>query len=376
MDMQARMAPDDIERMSGEWKTVLNELDSLFSTFLDDVAATINEGWSGPGARAALGTMRSYVGNARTTLGQAHTLSDGLNVLASATTELQQNIAVPSDPAPAGKAGEVLGWGTPFAQDFSRWEQALNQVLTVYSDPAVRAGNAVAELIGPQERLRFGSGADVDLPEVVDRPEDKHDEQAERAEEFLSRWGLGEPDAVHGNTGIPLQIPLRWAGIPVSPFSDRDFGSGSASGSGDDELGEDDVYANQNWMRDPLWNENPTRSAGFETAMPVSGQAPTALSPDRIPGVVGGPAGTTAGGGPTTRPGGSMMPMMGMYPPHAGQRRGDENEHYSPPYLVNRDNTRELLGELPKGAAPVIGLWDCEDDDDIGPPARHGFRSR
>ncbi|MBA0048303.1 hypothetical protein [Mycobacteroides sp. LB1] len=380
MDMQARMAPEDITRIAGEWKDILGEIDSLFSSFLDDVTATIGEGWSGPGAQAALSTMRSYVGNSRVALRRAYTLSAGLDVLAMATRELQQKIASPSARTPVGKLGEVYRSGSSFAQEFGLWEEALNHVRTMYSGPAVQAGNAVAKLTGPRERLLFDSGADAERSTVVDRPENEHGEQAGRAEDFLSRWGLGQPEpnsqqpAPQGNIGIPLPTPLTMAGLPGSPFRQKGF----ESGSGVDELGEDDVYAGQNWMRDPLWHENPTRSAGFESETPTSRQP---LSADRMPSVGAGPTVATAGGvgaGATTRSPGAMMPMMGMYPPPAGQRRGDENEHYSPPYLVNRDNTRELLGELPKGSAPVIGLWQGSSDgadDDIEPPPPRGFRS-
>lgn len=93
MAMQARMAPDDIRRIADEWKVTVRELDSLFAGFLEDVTATIGDGWSGPGARAALSTMRAYVENSRTALDSAFTLSSGLDVLAQATRELQQKIA-------------------------------------------------------------------------------------------------------------------------------------------------------------------------------------------------------------------------------------------------------------------------------------------
>jgi hypothetical protein len=271
--------------------------------------------------------------------------------------------------------GVGLGWPAPVAENLDLWEQALAQVRTMYSGPAVQAGNAVAELIGPQERLRFGSGADADAV-----PNRAADEQAERAGEFLARWGpeLNPQQTVPpANTGMPLQIPLTMAGMSGNPFRGRDFGLGSPTGSEADELGEDDVYAGQNWMRDPLWRENPTRSAGFESATPTGRQP---LSPDRMPLLGSGPTVANAGGvgaGATTRAWGPMMPMMGAYPAHANQRRGDENEHYSPKYLVNSDNTRELLGELPRGSAPVIGLWEGDGaDDDFGPPPRRGFRSR
>ncbi|QCH23630.1 hypothetical protein [Mycobacteroides salmoniphilum] len=375
MDMQARMAPAGITRIAEEWKSILGELDSLFAIFLEDVTAMIDESWSGPGAQAALDTMRAYVENSGVALRRAFTLSAGLEVLAGATSELQQKITSPSAHAAVGRMGVDLGWETPVAQNLGRWEQALTQVRTMYSGPAVQAGNADAELIGPQERLRFGSGTDADA--VPDR---RADEQAERAGEFLARWGaeLNPQSAVlPAHSGMPLQLPLTVAGTPGNPFRGTDFGFGSSAGSEADERGEDDVYAGQNWMRDPLWRENPTRSVGFESATPTGRQP---LSPDRMPTFGSGPTAANAGGvgaGATTRAWGAMMPMMGAYPAHANQRRGDDNEHYSPRYLVNSDNTRELLGELPKGSAPVIGLWEGGTaDDDFGPPPRHGFRSR
>lgn len=149
MDMQARMAPDDIRRIADEWKVTLRALDALFAGFLEDVTATIGDGWSGPGARAALSTMHEYVENSRTALDTAFTLSSGLDVLAQATSELQQKIAPPPVPVPAYKLGEIPRWGTPFAEQLALWERAVNQVETVYSAPAIRAAHAVAELIGP-----------------------------------------------------------------------------------------------------------------------------------------------------------------------------------------------------------------------------------
>ncbi|VEG16323.1 Uncharacterised protein [Mycolicibacterium phlei] len=377
MDLQARMEPDGIKRVADEWTRTLSELDSLLTAFLEDVTAMIGESWSGAGARAALSTMRAYVENSQVALGEATTLSAGLSVLAHATGQLQQQVVAPSSGAPVGRLGVPVGWRASVADDLDLWERALEQVRTVYSGPAVQAGNAVAQLVGPRERLRVGSG-----PGLGAAGDSSRDEQAERAGEFLARWALGEPEMNPQQTmpqsgaGMPLPVPLMVAGMPGNPFPGNDFGPRQKSGSGVDELGEDDVYAQQNWMRDPLWRENPTRSAGFESATPSSRQL---LTPDRMPPLGSGATPTSSGGvgvGAAIRPWGAMMPMMGAYPSHTNQRRGDENEHYSPGYLVNGENTRELLGELPKGSAPVIGLWEHEPDDDLGPPHRRGFRSR
>lgn len=379
MDVQARMEPEAIKHIAEEWTGILDTLNALYTDFLEDVTATIDESWSGAGARAALNTMQAYVENSRVTLGRAASLSTGLDVLARATGELQQRIASPSARGPMDRMGVSLGWSTPVAEDLDLWELALNQVRTFYSVPAVQAGNAVSELIGPRERLRFGAGSDEVAPATLNPASD---EQAVRAEEFLKRWGLGEPEPTarqaesQGSPGLSPQLPIAMTGMPGNRFPGKDFGSGPAVGAEVDELGEDDVYAGQNWMRDPLWRENPTRSAGFESATPTSRQP---LNPDRMPPFGSVPTVTNAGGvgsGAAARPWGAMMPMMATYPPHASRRHGDENEHYSPQYLVNGDNTRELLGELPKGAAPVIGLWEGDADDDFGLRTRPGFRSR
>ncbi|OAT67323.1 hypothetical protein AWB85_14405 [Mycobacteroides immunogenum] len=382
MDMQARLAPQDIKRLAGEWKDTLGTLDSLFATFLADVTVTIEGGWSGPGARAALGTMRAYVENSRAALDKAYTLSSGLDVLARATGELQEQISPPPVPVVAHKLGDIPRWGTPFAEQLSLWQQAQAQVQTVYSTPAIQAGNAVAELTGPRERLRFGAGPEAIAAESA--PERHPDEQAERAGEFLARWGLGEQEpnpqtSPQGAAAIPSSIPVTVTGIPGKPFPGKGSGMGSAPGAGHGDLGEDDVYADQNWMRDPLWREGPTHSAGYESAPPTPRGT---LSPDRLPAFGPGQAGQAVtsggglGGGVGSRSLGALMPMMGAYPPQATQRRGDENEHFSPPYLVNADNTRELLGDLPKASAPVIGLWDSDCADEFDPPPRRGFRSR
>lgn len=377
MDLQARMEPDGIKRIAGEWTSTLSKLDSLLIAFLEDVTAMIGESWSGAGAREALSTMQAYVENSRVALGEATTLSTGLSLLAHVTGQLQRQVVAPSTGAPVGRLGVPVGWRASVTDDLDLWERALEQVRTVYSGPAVQAGNAVAQLVGPRERLRFGSG-----PGLGAAGDSSRDEQAERAGDFLARWALGESETnpqqtmPQGGAGMPLQVPLMVAGMPGNPFPGNDFGSRQKSGSGVYELGEDDVYAQQNWMRDPLWHENPTRSAGFESATPASRQP---LTPDRIPPLGAGAAPASTGGigaGAAIRPWGAMMPMMGAYPSHTNQRRGDENEHYSPGYLVNGENTRELLGELPKGSAPVIGLWEHEPDDDLGPPPRRGFRSR
>lgn len=233
MDLQARMEPDGIKRVAGEWTSTLSKLDSLLTAFLEDVTAMISESWSGAGAREALSTMRAYVENSRVALGEATTLSTGLSVLAHATGQLQRQVVAPSTGAPVGRLGVPVGWRASVTDDLDLWERALEQVRTVYSDPAVQAGNAVAQLVGPRERLRFGSG-----PGLGEAGDSSRDEQAERAGDFLARWALGEPETnpqqtmPQGGAGMPLQVPLMVAGMPGNPFLGNDFGSRQKSGSG------------------------------------------------------------------------------------------------------------------------------------------------
>ena len=59
------------------------------------------------------------------------------------------------------------------------------------------------------------------------------------------------------------------------------------------------------------------------------------------------PVGTRGFGGP------------GMMPGAAGARRqDDETEHKIPDYLITEENANALVGNLPKTAPPVLGVWD------------------
>jgi hypothetical protein len=51
----------------------------------------------------------------------------------------------------------------------------------------------------------------------------------------------------------------------------------------------------------------------------------------------------------------------------AGHGRGtkdDEGEHKVPKFLINMDNTRQLVGEIPSASPPVIGDWSAHERED------------
>ena len=84
-----------------------------------------------------------------------------------------------------------------------------------------------------------------------------------------------------------------------------------------------------------------------------------------------------AGMGLTAAPSVSPMAGMGiaqpptmMTPGAAGQHhQEDEDQHFTPEFLVSLDNGNELIGPLPKVSPAVIGVWNEEHVDYQNPHA-------
>lgn len=73
----------------------------------------------------------------------------------------------------------------------------------------------------------------------------------------------------------------------------------------------------------------------------------------------------------TTSPmqGMGIAPPSTMVPPGATtQYRDDEDEHFTPEFLVSLDNGNSLVGPLPKVSPAVIGAWTEEHVDYLNPP--------
>lgn len=392
MDVVARLSPCAIEKLARDWKSIVADTDSALSSFHRDMAATILADWEGRAAHQVRETMRTYVTGARSILSVALGLSDNLHILASAAAEVQSAIAEPPGRDAFDAYAAVSGPGLFVASEAASWEQAVHQVRTLYSDPAVRAGNAVPILEGLPQTL--GSPTRVYEP-VFGHP--VVDEQVSRAAQFLAQLGrsTGEPKTetdpvgngpteslpVHGgrDTRAPgdldvggfedpnvetdrLPAAAQRLGIPagqVDPYAYRSGPDSSRGGPSATELAEDDVYARQNWLRDPLRDKTHEASVDLPGTASGSGQL---LSPDRLPtgAAPAAPAAGAVGGLAMRSVPAPAMGAMGMYPPMGGARRPDrdDNEHFIPRYLVNRDNTDALIGRLPKATVPVIGVWD------------------
>ncbi|MFD4368455.1 hypothetical protein [Rhodococcus sp. NPDC058521] len=85
-----------------------------------------------------------------------------------------------------------------------------------------------------------------------------------------------------------------------------------------------------------------------------SGASAAPLGAPQKPGAVspGQASGARAAGGA----GAGRMGMGGaMMPPGARGKGDDDTEHKTPDYLVNVQNGNELIGDLPRGAPPVLG---------------------
>ncbi|MFQ6325675.1 WXG100 family type VII secretion target [Nocardia sp. CWNU-33] len=122
---------------------------------------------------------------------------------------------------------------------------------------------------------------------------------------------------------------------------------------------------------DPSKAGTPTTPAGTPSGLGSPGGgtpgSPSTPSPGRsVPGVPGTPTSANPAAAAASRlAGGTGMPGMGGMGAGAGKGKGksdDENTHETPDYLINAENTAELIGEIaPTVPGGVIG-------GDIAPP--------
>ncbi|MFE7800366.1 WXG100 family type VII secretion target [Nocardia sp. NPDC057440] len=120
---------------------------------------------------------------------------------------------------------------------------------------------------------------------------------------------------------------------------------------------------------DPSKSGTPTTPAGTPSGLGSPGGgtpgSPSTPSPGRsVPGVPGTPTGANPAAAAASRlAGGTGMPGMGGMGAGAGKGKSDdENTHGTPDYLINAENTAELIGEIaPTVPGGVIG-------GDVAPP--------
>jgi hypothetical protein len=300
MDMQARLDPVRMARYSDDWQAAVDEIRDVLMELDRRVTLSLQSGWRGQGADAALAALRRYVSGSLEGLVACRSLAVHLGELSRAAGDLRACITAPA--------------GSEFADELLA--EALSQVRQLYSSPAVAAGNAVADIPEPPDPFQIGGQAPASaLPAGLHTPNPAAGLPSEPGAPPSTPTDLG-----NGRVG-------RWA-VPTSAAAP-----------------------------DPFWR-TPTHSAAYPSspgdALPARPDPPSSTAtpaPAGVPATVPGQSVSVAGRPSSATP---VAPLVGTaYPGHFG--RDGRPEHRAARYLISAGNTHELIGELPLVAPPVIG---------------------
>ncbi|MGW1741490.1 WXG100 family type VII secretion target [Nocardia sp. NPDC001965] len=306
-------------------------------TFVRSVQASLAQAWSGPAAEQAKQAIQDYIDKqARPVTPALEMLSAGVRNAAGAIVNTKNHVGEPMD-----TDGVFDSWWNPLVHDDEisrRTQEARVAMTTHYVTP-------------------FGQ-LDHQIPVIP------------------------VPTGPTGTTDIPAPPPGGYTGTPDPTTSETDDSTGATPGdtpagetSGDPEsetppeTSEDD-QTGEPTTADP--GDTTTTPAGTDLPGSTAPTVPASTTPSGVstgPGSPGSPAGSpetpapgrTVSGAPNTTqgaPAGSTAASaaagnrgMGGMPMGAAGRGGgkdEESKRSTPDYLINQENTDELLGEAPR----------------------------
>lgn len=366
--------PEKALGVSNDWNTLSSGFNSALETFNTTFNTAVEGTWTGLGAEAATQGVANYKSH-------AEKVADGMALMATkpaeAETAMTQVKALMPEPLSVKEPQEqtqteYYRYYADQAEANKKEEEARMIMRTVYSPVFKQASDGIPALppapdlaSGPapqttQPSSTWGAGAPTS-PEKVSGM----DEGAVRAQAMAAfaqdtsapagagAYGAGAAPVSAAATGL---APGTGTGTPFTAASAAGLANRStspASGSGSDTEGKGGAipgtYGIGRWNRSTKKDEDDQKGQAVPLVGPIV-------------------AGAYSPGGvlPSTAP--SPMSGMGlahpptMMGPGAAQHRQRENEdeHFTPEFLVSMDNGNELIGPLPKVAPAVIGVWTEE----------------
>ncbi|GAA5058227.1 WXG100 family type VII secretion target [Nocardia callitridis] len=323
---------------AGKYTDSATQFDQGIETFARSVTNSISESWEGNAAESAKDAIKRYTDDARQLPGLLSDLSNQINEAAKAIVDTRNAI--------------------PDYADHS-WTARINPWRAAEEN---RSRNEV------EQKARDAM----------------HDNYVTRFADFDAKVPV-LPPAVNPTSppGDPAIVPGTTVNGP-GPGPDGSSTPENSTGAPDsadandqdgDGIPDDQAVDQPTRSQDPADNQTTTSSAGSPSADPgtptssnspqtmassTPSNAPSTFGPGPGPGAAqtpgagrslpgtpgapttGGPAAAAAATGRAGMPG-----MMGPGPGAPG-KKGDESERKGPDYLVNQENTDELLGEIPK----------------------------
>ena len=290
MDMQGRLDPVRMTRLADDWQHAVDRIREILVELASQVGATLEQSWQGRGADASVDAVRRYVAASLAGLPACRSAAVHLGELSTAAGELRAAVA-PHD-----------------------LDAALAHVRTLYSTPAVAAGNAVEDIPAPPDPFPpAGPAAAQTLPTAAPQTDNP-------------MHALPPPAAAADPSDVAPPAPAQQSGPLATGAPAAGWRTPTHSTA----------------LSSPLDQPLPARADP-----PVATTSPptTAAPPNASPG--------SPKLAPSAAPSSAFPFMGGMYPGHAGRDGG--GEHRPPKYLISAGNSNELIGELPLVAPPVIG---------------------
>jgi hypothetical protein len=299
MDMQSRLDPVRMTQFADDWHAAVDEIRDVLAELSRRVDAQLHEGWHGKGADASVAALRRYVAGSLDGLIACRSLAGRLGEFSAAAGELRACMTAPGGPDVAD----------------GRLAEALSQVRRLYSQPAVAAGNAVADIPSPPEPFQLDGRAAAE--------------------------GVPAATAPTGSS-IPPAQPGHVADLPPSPGLTGE-GTTPRSSAPAADTGAFWRAPIHSAAMSPAVADLPPSRPDPPPAPPTAPPSGTPIGPNPVQPVAGRPSTPSA-----------VTPFLGT--PYAGfPGRDDGAEHWAPRYLISAANTNELVGELPLVAPPVIG---------------------
>lgn len=370
--------------VSREWEKLATGFKSVLDTFKSSLDTAINGSWTGQGAEAAKQAISDYKSH-------AEKVSDGMSLMATKPAEVETAMTQIK-----GLMPEVVQVHEPQVKTQAAYEQyyaqqALAQqkqdearmiMRNVWSPVSQQAGSGIPNLpaapqfadgaaaaVNTASSHNWGGGSDIKPDQI--KP---IDEAAVRA---AAAAALADPSQASASAGAGA------AGAAAAAAGAAGGGSG-AGGSGPAAAAAAAAGAGAGA------NTRPSSGGSTTATGPNTGSVPGTYGigrwgkpttnkdekkdeKDDISPLAAGPiiAGSyTAGAGMGLSAAATPSPMSGMgiaqpptmmTPGAAGQHhQEDEDQHFTPEFLVSLDNGNELIGPLPKVSPAVIGVWNEE----------------
>ncbi len=381
--------------VSNQWEKLATGFRSVLDNFKSSLDTAINGSWTGEGAEAAKQAISEYKSH-------AEKVSDGMSLMATKPAEVETAMTQIK-----GLMPEVVQVQQPQEHTRAAYEQYYAQqalaeqkqdearmiMRNVWSPVSQQAGSGIPTLpAAPQfadaaampvnaasSLSGLGNGKDIQPSQI--KPIDEAAVRAAAAAALAdpaqasAAGGSGAAGAAAAAAGAAGGGSGAGAGGPAAAASaaagagagagTRPSSGGSTTATGPNTGSVPGTYGIGRWGK-------PTTNKDEKDKDQNADLTPLAAGP-----IIAGSYTAGAGMGLTAAPSVSPMAGMGiaqpptmMTPGAAGQHhQEDEDQHFTPEFLVSLDNGNELIGPLPKVSPAVIGVWNEEHVDYQNPHA-------